>query len=750
MHPYLKQQLQRLGFDCKKVAADQETCEKLLEAVSRTYVENDEKIHTMERSLEKSAKETEALYDQLKTTTQCRFDAIVGAIPDLIFLNDFEGTYLDVFADGKEEKLFVPKEEIVGRNIREIFPYELATKFLSAIKSAILDRELKIIEYDLDFTTEVRSFEARVMPTRMVENTHETAIVIVRDITKKKASENSARLISTVFEEATEGIMIEDGSRHVISVNPSMLKMIGMHQEDIIGKHSTFFAPLIGEDTAAIIDEKMRRDGFWHGEVSVKREGRDELPVWLTIDAVFDDKRNAVNFVVMMTDISEIKRTREKLEHIATHDALTMLPNRVLLYDRLNVTLERSKRSDTLAAVLFVDIDHFKDINDNLGHIWGDELLVQCAERLRTLIRAEDTLGRLGGDEFLIIVNDLESKDDVTFILQKIMSRFEEPFVLEEREFDVTVSVGVSLYPDDGKSAEELIKTADMAMYKAKKSGRNNFWFYSSVLSEHSKEYFQIDRALKTALKNDEFYLLYQPQISLENGRVTGVEALLRCRNPRLENMSTAKYIAVAENSATIIGIGKWVLKEVCRQIMEWQRETSLPFVVAINLSRRQLSDKLLVDYVQEVVKSCDIDVAQLEFEITESTLMQNSQIAQKNIETLRALGYKFSIDDFGTGYSSLANLKQFSLDKLKIDRSFICGLESDENDRVIVKTTIALGKNLGLKVIAEGVETAEQELFLKENSCDEVQGYLNSPPVTATEFAEIAKAKNGLMGVRG
>lgn len=744
MHHFLKHQLHGLGFDCKKLALDRITCEKLLEAVSRTYVEKDEDLQLLERSLEKSSNEMEALYEQLKTRTQRRFDAIVGAIPDLIFLNDFEGRYLDVFADGKEEKLFVPKEEIIGRSIHDIFPNELATIFLDAIQSAILDGELKIIEYDLDLKTENHSFEARVMPTGMVENTCQTAIVIVRDITRKKASENSARLISTVFEEATEGIMIEDSRRHVISVNPSMLKMIGMHQEDVIGKHSTFFTPLIGEETAAAIDEGMRSDGFWHGEVSVKRKGREELPAWLTIDAVYDDKRNAVNFVVMMTDISEIKRTRERLEHIATHDALTMLPNRVLLYDRLNVTLERTKRSNTIAAVLFIDLDHFKDINDNLGHIWGDELLVQCAERLRTLIRAEDTLGRLGGDEFLIIVNDLESKDDVTLILQKIMNHFEKPFVLEEREFDVTASVGVSLFPDDGKSAEELIKTADMAMYKAKKSGRNNFWFYSSVLSEHSKEYFQIDRALKTALKNDEFYLLYQPQISLEDGKVTGVEALLRCRNPLLKNMSTAKFIAVAEDSSTIIGIGKWVLKEVCRQITEWQRMTSLLFVVAINLSRRQLGDKMLIDYIQEVVRSCDIDVSQLEFEITESTLMQNSQIAQKNIETLRELGYKFSIDDFGTGYSSLANLKQFSLDKLKIDRSFICGLESDENDRVIVKTTIALGKNLGLKVIAEGVETTGQELFLRENSCDEVQGYLNSPPVTAKEFAKIAQAKNG------
>jgi diguanylate cyclase (GGDEF)-like protein/PAS domain S-box-containing protein len=745
MHHFLKQQLQQLGFDCQKVLIDEGMCKKLLEVISLTYAQKDENRSVLKRTLEKTSDEMQTLYEQLQTTTQSRFNAIVSAIPDIIFLVDNEGRYLEVFAEGKEEKLFVPKEEIIGRSVEEIFPSELAALFLDTTQSAIREGALKVVEYDLDLKTGRLSFEARIMPTGLVEEAHETAIVIIRDMTKKKASENSARLISTVFEEATEGIIIEDRNRHVISVNPAMLKMIGMHQEDVLGKHAAFFTPFIGEAPATAIEEGIQSSGFWHGEVSIRRGEKGDLPVWLTVDAVYDDRRNAVNYVVMMTDISEIRRTREKLEHIATHDALTSLPNRILLYDRLNVTLERVKRSEMLAAVIFVDLDHFKDINDNLGHSWGDELLVQCGQRLRTLIRAEDTVGRLGGDEFLIIVDDLESKDDVTLVAQKIMKRFEKPFVLENREFDVTVSVGISIFPDDGKSAAELIKTADMAMYKAKKSGRNNFWFYSSVLSERSNEYFRIDRALKKALKNDEFYLLYQPQISLIDGKVTGVEALLRCHDPLLQTMPTAKFIAVAEESSTIIGIGRWVLSEVCRQIMAWQKQMPYAFIVAINLSRRQLSDKMLIEYIQEVVRNSGIDVSLLEFEITESTLMQSSQIAQKNIEKLRELGYKISIDDFGTGYSSLANLKQFSLDKLKIDRSFISGLESDENDRIIVKTTIALGKNLGLKVIAEGVETEGQELFLRENACDEVQGYLNSPPVTALEFAEMAKANIGM-----
>ena len=544
-------------------------------------------------------------------------------------------------------------------------------------------------------------------------------------------------IFESLFNEATEGIMIEDADRTVIAVNHNMLRFLGMNEEDVVGQNSSALAYSIGESCYSTIDKGIRSEGSWCGELEIiTKEGGSKLAS-VSVDAIMQDGA-LLNNVIMVTDISEIKHSRKQLEHIATHDTLTDLPNRVLLYDRLKVSIERVQRSDSLGAVIFLDIDNFKDINDNFGHVYGDELLKICADMLMSTLRAKDTVGRLGGDEFLIIIDELYVLEDIEGVAKKLLALFDQLIKVGDVEFDLSVSMGISVYPYNGTEVEKLINEADIAMYHIKQMGRNNYGFYSPELSAQSHEIFRVGRGIKQALRNDSFFMAYQPQISLSSGKLTGVEALLRCSESCLEDTSIEDLIAVAEKSSMIIEMGKRIFELICEQISIWNREGCPSCLVAVNLSRRQLSDRRLVEMVQETMALYNISVDQIEFEITESSLIQSHSLAQENMQRLRALGFCFSIDDFGTGYSSLSNLRNFSLDKLKIDRSFISELEKNRHDQIIVEATINMAKSLGLVVLAEGVETEAQAEILRSFGCDQMQGYLFSKPISAKAFENL------------
>ncbi|MEN8146210.1 MAG: EAL domain-containing protein [Campylobacterota bacterium] len=541
-------------------------------------------------------------------------------------------------------------------------------------------------------------------------------------------------IFDSLFNEATEGIMIEDADRTVIAVNRNMLRFLGMDEEDVIGQNSSTLAYSIGESCYATIDNGIRSEGAWRGELEIMaKEGGNKL-AWVSVDAIVQDGA-LINNVIMVTDISEIKQSRQQLEHIATHDTLTDLPNRVLLYDRLDVSIKRVQRSDSLGAVIFLNIDNFKDVNDNFGHAYGDELLKICADMLTLTLRSKDTVGRLGGDEFLIIIDEFYALEDIEGVAKKLLALFDQLIKVRDVEFDLSVSMGISVYPYSGTEVEKLINEADIAMSHVKQMGRNNYGFYSPELSEQSHEIFRVGRGIKQALRNDSFYMVYQPQLSLSSGNLMGVEALLRCRESCLEETSIEGLIEVAEKSSMIIEMGKRIFELVCEQISIWNRQGYPSCLVAVNLSRRQLSDRRLVEMVQETVERYGVTVDQIEFEITESSLIQSHVLAQENMQRLRELGFCFSIDDFGTGYSSLSNLRNFSLDKLKIDRSFISELEKNRHDRIIVEATINMAKSLGLVVLAEGVETEAQAEILRSFGCDQMQGYLFSKPISAKAF---------------
>ena len=561
------------------------------------------------------------------------------------------------------------------------------------------------------------------------------------------APESMIEVIDSLFREATEGVMIEDAQRRVIAINPAMLTFLDKKEKEVIGECSDTLAYTIGSDNYAIIDKGIHKDGFWRGELEIHSHEDVSRLVWVSVDAIIKDDE-VVHTVIMVTDISEIKRSRLQLEYIATHDTLTDLPNRVLLYDRLEVSIARVQRSDSLGAVIFLDIDHFKDINDNFGHTYGDELLKICAQKLTSSLREKDTVGRLGGDEFLIIIDEFYSVQDIEEVVKKLLSHFNQLVRVHDVEFDLSVSMGISIYPDNGVEVEQLINEADIAMYNIKELGRNNYGFYSDELSEQSHEVFHVGRGIKHALRNDGFYMVYQPQVSLATGKLTGVEALLRCSDKNLHNTNIEYLISIAEKSSLIIELGKRILELVCEQIALWNKIGQPSCIVAINLSRRQLSDRHLVSMVEATIQRFNISVAQIEFEITESSLIQSHDLAQENVQRLRDLGFRFSIDDFGTGYSSLSNLRNFALDKLKIDRSFITELEDNMHDRIIVEATINMAKSLGLIVLAEGVETEGQLEVLKDFHCDEMQGYLYSRPITAKAFELLVgqeRAKNTL-----
>ena len=453
-----------------------------------------------------------------------------------------------------------------------------------------------------------------------------------------------------------------------------------------------------------------------------------------------------VNVATRIAGIAiERKLAEERIQFMANHDALTGLPNRVLLNDRLSQAILHAQRYDRWVTVLFVDLDNFKFINDSLGHNAGDELLRTIAKRMVDRVRATDTVVRLGGDEFVVVLTDQpKSADSISQTVQKIQLAIAEPVHLEGHDLRVTSSLGVATYPDDGAGADTLLANADAAMYRAKEVGRDNFQFYTAELNTKVHEKFLLQEELRNAVARSEFVLHYQPEVDLRTGRVFAVEALVRWKHPKLGMVPPNRFIPTAEENGLIVPIGDWVLHEACRQNKAWQ-DAGLPhMVVSVNVSARQFREKNLIHRVVSALESSGLEARYLELELTESLIMQDVELAVATMKELQGLGIQLSIDDFGTGYSSLSALKTFPVTRLKIDKSFVDGLLADENDRAVAGAVVSLGQTLNLRVVAEGVETDAQAEFLRSINCDEMQGYLFSKPLPAEGLEELLSAKSG------
>jgi diguanylate cyclase (GGDEF)-like protein/PAS domain S-box-containing protein len=442
------------------------------------------------------------------------------------------------------------------------------------------------------------------------------------------------------------------------------------------------------------------------------------------------------------TDITEQKKSEQKIQHMAFHDPLTGLPNRVLLEDRMQQAIAHAARTSSRLALLYLDLDNFKKINDSLGHTAGDTLLKEIALRLRECVRDTDTISRQGGDEFVLILNELESADDCVPVVQKILSRLQDPIAADGREFFTSASIGLAVYPEDGTDFESLRKKADVAMYQSKESGRNTYRFFDESMNQEAGEHLMLRNGIRRGLERHEFELYYQPQIDLLTGQVFGAEALLRWHHPELGLVPPAKFIPVAEESGLIVPLGEWVIFEACRQAVAWRNEGLPALQLAVNLSAVQFKRGHVEQTVVDALAKTGLNPAQFEMELTESILLQNIEQVLANVKRLKLLGVNLSIDDFGTGYSSLSYLKRLDIDKLKIDQSFIRDLASDPDDAAIVNAIVQMGHSLNLQVIAEGVEDENMLQMLRKFGCDQAQGYFFARPMPAKDFAEYLRSK--------
>ncbi|GEM_PF-5890957 len=552
-------------------------------------------------------------------------------------------------------------------------------------------------------------------------------------IKERHAAENRLHLAFKVFDSTIDGILITDPERRIISINRAATTITGFTEEEMVGKEPQALASSQhhGAPFFQAIWQAVSEKGSWQGDVWSRHKNGESYLQWQNISEVRDKQGRLVNYISVFSDISVLKESQEKLEHLAHHDPLTGLPNRLLLDQHLSLGLERASRQNQLMAVLFLDLDRFKNINDSLGHPAGDELLKRASQRLKGVIRAEDLIARLGGDEFAIVLESPSDERAVAMVAQKCIDAFIKPFRIDGSDVYTSTSIGVSLFPSDGVTADELVKHADTAMYHAKEHGRNSFQFYSRQMTELAVKRLTLESRLRSAIENGEFILHYQPQISLESGRIIGAEALIRWQNPTGELIRPAIFIPIAEESGLIESIDAWVLQEACAELARWQSEERLPIFMAVNISGFSIEHGLLVDMVKKALYKSQIDPACLELEITESYLMQHKEQAVKIINELRDIGVRFSIDDFGTGYSSLSYLKSLPIDKLKIDISFVQDIQCNENDRAIATSIIALGQSMQMQVVAEGIETREQLEILTSLGCDAAQGFFYSQSVT-------------------
>ncbi len=559
------------------------------------------------------------------------------------------------------------------------------------------------------------------------------------DITERRLAEERIRQSATVFENTREGVVITDPQANMLDVNRAFCEITGYGRSEAIG-HNLRILQSGRHDREFFIAlwRKLLDEGHWQGEIWNRRKDGEIYPEWLSISAVRDDSGRLTNYVGVFSDISAIKRSQEKLEYLAHHDALTGLPNRLLLSAHLQRAIQQTARSGDLLALLFLDMDRFKHVNDSLGHPVGDSLLQFVAKRLLETVRRGDTVARLGGDEFVVLTEHLRGMEDAAVLAEKLTRTMAAPFRVADREFYLTMSLGISLYPQDGLDAETLLKNADAAMYRAKDAGRNTFQFYTRELTVAAFERMVLQTQLRGALERDELLLHYQPQVELESGRIVGMEALLRWQHRDMGLVSPDRFIPLAEETGLIIPIGEWVLRAACIQAKAWlDRGLSLERM-AVNVSGPQIRRSDFVTTVRRVLSETGLAARYLELEVTETFVMGQGERAVATLQELRDLGASLSIDDFGTGYSSLAYLKRLPIHTLKIDRGFVHDLPEDENDASITRAVIAMGHSLGLRIIAEGVETEAQRAFLHHEGCEEAQGYFFSRPLPADAMAEL------------
>ena len=575
------------------------------------------------------------------------------------------------------------------------------------------------------------------------------------DITERKQAESqreamlealrqSEEKYRSILESIQEGYFEVDLNGNFTFCNNSMSRLTGCSKEELLGMNYKQFTneENIKEVLQAFNEVYDTGEPFKFDWQIIRRSGSEGF-IEASVTLKKDLSGKPIGFKGMIRDITERKRIEQQINYMATHDALTGLPNRLMFSQLLNHAIRSAQRHGKQLAVLFIDLDRFKTINDSLGHEAGDRLLKEMARRFRKSLRAVDIVGRLGGDEFIILTDEVDELNQVANVAHKLLTTVIQPMVLAGEECRITASIGISIYPRDGNDEQSLMKNADVAMYFAKEEGKNNYQFYSKDIHSLSNKRFSIETNLYRALERNELSLEYQAKVDFKSGMITGVEALLRWKNPSLGTLTPMQFIPVAEGTGMIVPIGRWVMKTACAQNVAWQRQGLPPIRVAVNLSLRQLMDDKLLEDIKAALDESGMAPNLLELEITESMVMHNPEHMIGVLTNIKKMGVRLAVDDFGTGYSSLSQIKNFPVDTLKVDRSFIRNLVQDSDNQAITQAIINMGKNLCLTVVAEGVETQEQKDYLRYLICDEMQGFHFSKPVAPDQFADLLRKNN-------
>ncbi|MES9959752.1 MAG: EAL domain-containing protein [Sedimenticola sp.] len=593
----------------------------------------------------------------------------------------------------------------------------------------------------LDSTKNILGTFALYHPEPTVPDDHEILVIetmaqIASIAIERSRSVDKLRQSATIYQSTLEGVIITDAEGKIVDVNNAFENITGYTREEVVGQNPRILqSDRHDSDFYYQLWHSLSASGQWRGEIWNRRKNGEIYPEWLNISSISDSKGKVTNYIGVFSDITSIKRSEEKLDHLAHHDPLTDLPNRLLFNSHLEQTIKHARRNNSVFAVLFMDLDRFKNINDSLGHKAGDQLLQQLAIRLKDTVRVDDIVARISGDEFVILLEDIGNAENTAIAVEKIMTIFNQPFELDTHEIRITSSVGITLYPDNGDNVSSLLRNADAAMYRAKDEGRNTYQFYNQEMTNIAFERILMENALRVALNEHEFHLLYQPQVMMETDELIGAEALIRWHHPEIGEVLPSKFIPLAEENGLIHDIGIWVVETACSQGKRWLDEGFEFGRISVNIARPQLQHSDFVDSIKEMLARIRFPANKLELEITESFIMQNTEQAIQQLNALRILGVRISIDDFGTGYSSMSYLKLLPIDKLKIDQSFVRDIPHDPNDMAITEAVIALGKALDLQVIAEGVETEQQASFLIEKGCQQAQGYLFGHPVSESEL---------------
>ena len=592
-------------------------------------------------------------------------------------------------------------------------------------------------------------FLARAIKSRSddLEQRNQQIQHLVNLRTQELAQEKEKAQIT--LESIADAVITVDSEGYVDYLNPIAERLIGWPELYIIGRPVAEAVRFVDQFTSIEVENPVvtsMQTGqplFDCGKLALQTQNGSNIPVDVSAAPLHDKQHTVAGGVLTFRDVSDARKLTQEITHQATHDALTGLPNRVLLKEKLERELHHARENNEMFAVMFLDLDRFKIINDSLGHDVGDALLKMVAQRLFDCLRSDDMVARLGGDEFVIIVREISSTDNIEMIAQKLLPEINRAYLVKQQEIFTSASIGIAIYPDDGVKVAELMRNADVAMYRAKSMGKNNYALYTHDMTSNSQHQFGLETDMRRAIQEEEFRLYYQPQVDLQTGAIIGAEALIRWQHPEHGMLPPSEFLELAEDNGLISPIGHWVLHEACRQNKLWQEEGLIPIKVAVNIADRQFHDLEFANEVLLVLQQYQLEAQFLELELTEGILARHTDDSLLRLDHLKQQGIGFSIDDFGTGYSSLAYLKRFPLNTIKIDRSFVKDITTDRKDAEICSAIIAMARNLHLRVIAEGVEDKAQLRFLKERGCNAIQGYFFSPPVPADEFAVMLRENN-------